>query len=716
MTTCLVTAPTATEFVDLEEINARPVRRSVLEPQLGVLSLAAVLEARGDRPQIVDLNRAYFGLADSGRLYAQDFVEVAAQLIVAANAEVCGLSTICSSYPLTIRIAEKVKARRPEMTVLLGGPQASVVDVETLNAFPFVDLVLRGEAERTLPLLLGELRGERRLDRVPGLTYREGPLPRRNPPAPVIEDLDELPSPAYHLTGELAGTDLASLELGRGCPFACTFCSTNDFFRRKFRLRSPERVLLDMRDIAQAYSIRRFSLVHDMFTVDRRRVVEFCNAMLASGDGFKWSCSARTDCVDEELLDLMVRAGCEGIFFGVETGSPRMQKIIDKHLDVERAHEIIDAVERLGIRSTISLIVGFPEETWEDVRHSMRMFMHSTRCPKSIPQLNVLAPLAATPLYSKHKDELILEDLCSAMSHQGRLQSEADLALVRKHPDIFPNFYLVPVPDLDRDSVLELREICLLAVGHFRWLLAALDQTTTGMLDFFLQWRAFRLQLRPGFRGPELRQYYRTSEFRADFVGFVRAHQAGQNAMVRALLDCESALRNRGAAASAARPAGDVLTKDSQLTWSDVPVRTSRAEVIELSCDIQRIVDGLKACREPEWVCGPHFYITRETDCGVERLARISNWMASLLRACDGRRDVSEVLRKTSGELPQVAKPLRAYVAFKLLEGAHSQGYLQVYRETTAPSARSAPFVAVVERPPYRAARTKSRVHAARAR
>ncbi len=110
------------------------------------------------------------------------------------------------------------------------------------------------------------------------------------------------------------------------------------------------------------------------------------------GTALQWSCSARTDCVDEELLDLMVRAGCEGIFFGVETGSPRMQKIIDKHLDIERAHEIIDAVERLGIRSTISLIVGFPEETWEDVRHSMRMFMHSTRCPKSYSAIECSGP------------------------------------------------------------------------------------------------------------------------------------------------------------------------------------------------------------------------------------------------------------------------------------------------------------------------------------
>jgi hypothetical protein len=390
-----------------------------------------------------------------------------------------------------------------------------------------------------------------------------------------------------------------------------------------------------------------------------------------------------------------------------------MQKIIDKHLDVERAHQIIDTVDRLGIRSTISLIVGFPEETWEDLRHSMRVFMHSARCAKSTPQLNILAPLAETPLYSKHKDELMLEELCSAMSHQGRLQREADLDLVRRHPDIFPNFYLLPVPHLDRDSLLELRELSLSAVGHFRWLLSALDRiTAAGILEFFMQWRSFRLQLRPEIHGPDLRYYYRTSEFRADFVSFVHTHPAGQNAVVRALLDCETALRRRAAKAMPVPPAGEILARDSSLFGSDVPVINRRADVIELSCDIQRVVDALKFCREPEWVRGPHFYITEEN--GTDRLVRISKWLASLLRACDGQRNVSEVVRHMAGELSEIAQPLRAYAVIKLLEGAQNRGYLLVYRDAAVPAKR-APLVSG-GKPPRRARSTKARVSAGRAR
>ena len=685
MQVCLVTAPTVAEFADPQEIRSESVRQAAFEPQLGILSLAAVLEARGDSPHVVDLNRTYLGYSESvGAPDVPEFTEVAAQAIAANDTSIYGFSSICSSYPLTIRIAQAVHALRPESTILLGGPQASVVDIPTLAAFPFVDLVLRGEAEHNLPLLLDQLEGERRLEQVPGLSYRRGAQPHRNANAAVIEDLDALPSPAYHVTGELQGADRAALELGRGCPFACTFCSTNDFFRRNFRLRSPERVLRDMRMIAAAYSIRDFELVHDMFTVDRRRVVSFCEAMITSGEEFTWSCSARTDRMDEELLELMGRGGCRGIFFGVEAGSERMQQIIDKHLDLERAQEIIDATERIGIGSTVSLITGFPEETWEDLRQTIRIFMHSVRAPKSHPQLNLLAPLAGTPLHSKHKSELVLEDLCSGLSHQGRSQNEADVQLIRAHPEIFPNFYAIPTQHLDRGSLLELREFGLAAVGQFRWILTAIDQNTNGILDFFMEWREHRCQLRSGLEGPDLRQYYRTDDFRMEFLSFVGRHEAGRAEAVEALLRYEDALTRCASANRRISPTGDPVPPGARLWWSDMPVRKERVVVLKLSYDIQSIVDALKLRAEPVRVRGPHFYVTREASAGTDRLVQVSDWMARLLRICDGRRSIEEIVRQLSAHLPEVEESLRKYVCMRLLDGAQTEKFIAIYRGARA--------------------------------
>ena len=677
MSVCLVTAPTATEFRDFDELSSESVRWASCQPQLGILSLAAILESRGDDLHIVNLNRVYSDRANADQRFALDsFAEAAAAEIGMRDADLYGFSSICSSYPLTIRIAQALKRIRPSSMILLGGPQASVVDLHTLAAFPFVDFVLRGEAERSLPILLDHLQGQRRMEEVPGLSYRVKAQPHRNPDAKVIDDLDELPMPAYHRTGELKKLKTAALELGRGCPYACTFCSTNDFFRRNFRLRSPQRVLLDMRSIAAEYSISDFELVHDMFTIDRRRVVAFCEAMIGSGENFTWSCSARTDCVDEELLATMARAGCIGIFYGVEVGSAKMQRIINKHLDLERAKEIIDETERLGIRTTVSMIVGFPDETWQDVRETVQVYMHSARCPNSSPQLNLLAPLSETPIHSEYRDALVLDELCSDMSHQGGNQDEADLKLIRDYPHIFPNFYLLPMPDLDRDCLLEFREFALNTIDRLRWLVVAIDQYTSGITDFFLGWRERRLALYPGMKGLNLRRYYRAKEFRSCFLTFVREHPVGKHASVQTFLDFEDAVVKATSADKAVDRHASPVASGGKLWWSDIPVKRSGTTLIESWCDIQSVIDGLRCRSELTPARTRRSYLVGRNS----RVEELSNWLACVLRNCDGRRSVRQVVNQLHDDLREVDKSVSEYVFVRLLQGAWEKGFIDIYR------------------------------------
>jgi radical SAM superfamily enzyme YgiQ (UPF0313 family) len=679
MHVCLVTAPTATEYRSADEWDSDEVLFSAARPQLGILNLAAVLEGVADRPEIINVNRVYlqFVRAMGPALGSGDFAGYLAAKIAEVDADLYGFSSICSTYPLTVRVAESLKKLRPEATILFGGPQASVVDVSTLAAFPFVDLVLRGEAEESLPLLLAELREGAQFHQVPGLTYREGSEIRRNANAPVIADLDALPPPAYHLTSWLEGASIAYLELGRGCPFSCTFCSTNDFFRRNFRLRSPERVLSEMRAIASKYSIMHFDLVHDMFTVDKRRVAAFCETMLASGDGFTWSCSARTDCVDEALLELMARSGCTSVFFGVEAGSRRMQKIIDKHLDPQRAEEIIDIAERLEMSTIVSLITGFPEETWDDVRETLRIFMHSARCPKSGPQLNILAPLAATPIYTLYKKQLVLEELCSDMSHQGLSQNEADLKLIRNNLEIFPNFYLLPMPHLDRDSILELREFLTMAVECYRWLLSAIDQSVTNMLDFYLEWKEHRNSLRPGLTGNQLRRYYVEPGFRSDFLTFLGQHPVSRVHSVASLLAAEQALVT---STLTMVHSGQTVASGEPLFWTDVPSNAKFINVIDLQFDLQQITEALKSRASLPSQQERCFYAVREAPDGTRSLTKISAWLAALIRACDGTRTIEEVVTQLSLEIPEVKKEEKRYVFINLLQQAQSQGVVAISR------------------------------------
>jgi radical SAM superfamily enzyme YgiQ (UPF0313 family) len=688
MKLCLITAPIATEFEDAADATSKAVRENSRAPQVGILSLAGALDEVGIRPQIFNVDSAYYQYLENHPGGVAAFAGWVADRIVSSGSEVFGFSTICSSYPLTVRIAECVKRLLPNSVVLFGGPQASVVDRETLNAFPFVDMVLRGEADRTLPLLLEELAGSRRFSTVPGLTYRSAFGVQRTADAPVIDDLDCLPLPAYHLTGELQGdAPYASLELGRGCPFACTFCSTNDFFRRKFRVKSPARMLADMRAIASHYGIRAFDLVHDMFTVDRKRVAALCDHLIESGEHFTWTCSARTDCVDDELLELMARAGCEAIFFGVETGSRRMQRIIDKDLDPDQARRAVAMAERHRVSTTVSLITGFPEENADDLRDTIAIFMDSLRYPGSTPQLNVLAPLAGTPIHVKYKDQMMLDDLCSEMSHQGRVQNEADRELIRSFPEIFPNFYLLRTAGLDPVFLLELREFLAMATRRLRWLVAALDQSGSEILRVLLSWHDCRMGLRPELSGGTLRQYYTQNVSRDDFLGFVRANLADfRQPAIEALLSYHEAMMRAEAERASFRPTGTRVA--GPMKSADIPFRAAGVHVMQLDWDIQGAIDALKSREQPVKIRKRKYYRTGAGDDGTSRLIEITPLVAKALQACDGGQTVGEVVSALSTCFDCPAE-LRRYAGEELLRAVRREGFVELYRP--AASADSKP-------------------------
>jgi len=662
----------------MDEAERRPVRASARAPKLGVLALASVLDQAGLQARIFDLDDAYAAYRREVRRYGlEGFPAWVAPRIVSSRVGLFGFSSLCSSYPLTIRIAECVKREAPACTVLFGGPQASVVDRQTLADFPFVDFILRGEADLSLPLFIEEWNGKRRFADVAGLTWRSSFGPQRNPDAPVIDNLDDLPLPAYHLSNGLKNAEHAFLELGRGCPFSCTFCSTNDFFRRKFRVKSPARMLADMRAVASRYGFRTFELIHDMFTVDRRKVVAFCEALIDSGEDFKWSCSARTDCVDEGLLELMARAGCDGMFFGIETGSKRMQRIIDKDLDTAQSRVVVESAERLGISTTVSVIAGFPEENEDDLRETVSVYMHSLRHLHSTPQLNILAPLAGTPIHAQYKDQMVLEDLCSHVSHQGRSHNLADRELIRNHPEIFPNFYLLPTPNLDRACLLELREFLLMGSVRLRWLLVALHQRGAGILDVFRAWRERRMALHPDMDGSGVRHYYTLDAFRDELVAFLRDRMAEfGNASVDALVAYQETLAEAVASAPAT-PKGPPIS--SPIVPSNIPVRVSGLHVIELDCDIQDVIDSLKAGTSPAEFRKRKYYRTAECSQGESRLIEITPLVARSLLLCDGTHTVGEFTAR-AGPLFDCPDELRLYAAVCLLESLRDEGLIEIYR------------------------------------
>ena len=648
MKVCLISAPTANQFNGRAVGEAEAARIMGELAPVGVLSLAAVLEARGLQPEVVDLNRVYYNWLQSAPRDKTDFCCYAGKYLAERESDgfgVYGFSTVCSSYPLTLRIAQEVKRARPNSVVVLGGPQASVVDISTMRAFPWIDVVVRGEAEQSLPQLVEALDRGGSLASVFGVTFRSDGEIVRNPDAPLVMDLDALPFPAFHLFPDVGHSRHFPLELGRGCPFSCTFCSTNDFFRRRFRLKSPEQMIADMRRVKQTYGISSFELVHDMFTVDRKRVVEFCEALIASRENFTWGCSARTDCVDEELIALMAKAGCRGIFFGIETGSARMQKVIDKGLELTDSIERVHSCDKFKINTAVSLMAGFPDETMNDLRQTAAFFVDSLRYEHADPQLSILAPLAATPITTQHKDALLLNDDAADMSYRGWQQGPEDHDLIAAHPEIFSSFYSVPLPHLDREFVKELRDFLLCGQRAFRRLLLGLHQDSGNIVEVFEQWQAWRGHQGIHFRGGERTLYYAQERFAADFFRFLCQHYIPNASKaplaMTALLECEQALRGRDGqpiAEDRAGGNGELLEPESR------PQLQPGVNVIELPADYQEIVRRLRQ-RAPlhDVPQRPVKLAIRRTDQGEPEVRQLTPLSAELLRLCTEGLTVQEM-------------------------------------------------------------------------
>jgi hypothetical protein len=558
-----------------------------------------------------------------------------------------------------------------------------------MRAFPFIDFVVRGEAEETFPKLLQSLGdGGLCLD-VPGLTYRRAGEIVRNPNASVIQELDALPFPAFHLYPYTHACKFVPLELGRGCPFACTFCSTNDFFRRRFRLKSPVCIIEQMKRIKALYNIAAFDLVHDMFTIDRKKVVAFCESILDCGAAFSWGCSARTDCIDDELIALLARAGCRAIFFGIETGSARLQQVIQKRLDLAEAARRIACAEKHGIKTTVSLITGFPEETCEDLRDTVGFFMNSLRHDRAEPQLHLLAPLAETPLETEHRPSLVFDDMISDMSFQGWHQDPLDRQLIGQYPDIFPNFYSLPTPHLDRVFLKELVEFVNNGRARLRWLFLGLHQDSGDLLEIFSTWRAWREDAKGPYPEASPASYYARPSFRADFLEFVQSVYLPKRARARSALSalleseaaCDPASEPHGDESDAGAPVRDVPEDfGGPISFDAMPIRAKDVAITTAPADYKRLIQCLKRKGRLQRVPLREVTLAICAPRGYRRdVIQLSPLSAKLMALCDGRRTVGEIASRFSSSAPEMAGLPAGPACLWALEHLRRQGLIALH-------------------------------------
>jgi radical SAM superfamily enzyme YgiQ (UPF0313 family) len=664
MSVCLVTALTVADFIDPDLTTEAHAKTGA---QIGVLTLAALLREQGINPIFFNLDDLFYdfigrnepgallditgsgisaGRTNSGLGPPEFFFPFVAGQLRSISCDIFGFSSICSSYPLTLRLAQEARQLNPNATIIIGGPQASVVDVATMVAFPCVDIIVRGEADETFPELLRLLgKDDLNWQSIPGITFRKGAEVIRNKNASVVADLDQLPLPAFDLDLRIKDRGGIHLEIGRGCPFACTFCSTNDFFRRNFRLKSPPKMIDEISVLKKEYGLNYFSLIHDMYTIDRKKVVAFCKAILDSGEKFTWGCSARTDCIDDDLIALMAQAGCTGIFFGIETGSARLQHVINKKLDLAEAVKRIECADRHGIQTTVALIVGFPEETRDDLRDTVRFFIDSLRFSHAEPQCTLLAPLAATPVYEQHKEHLIFDHIFSDMSHQSWRHDPVEVDLIKNYPEIFPNFYAIPTHWLERGYVKEVMDFVTYLATWFRWLPVGLLQDSGDLLRVFDRWHEWLGERSPRDSDEDTgwTPYYSHRRFRNDFLEFVQTcyleEMATARAAIAALAQIEKAVPGM---LSASEPEPRPIAGD--FVGNSVPYQLEDLVVADLAVDYNELIESLRNRSELTCISAQEVTVVFSPKGKQVKVWQLAPLAAAILHLCDGRRTVGEIV------------------------------------------------------------------------
>ncbi|MFZ2055248.1 MAG: radical SAM protein [Candidatus Aminicenantales bacterium] len=369
-------------------------------PRLGPIILGTMMKQRGWEVEI----------------FVEEMREIDFEIV--ESADLVGISTITSTAPRAYAIADRV--REKGVPVVMGGPHVTFLADEALE---HSDFVIRGEGEQTLMPFIDAWEKGGGFSDIPNLSYRENEEIIHNPLRPFVKDLDQIPFPDLSLLKSMkkgiSGLSSIPVQTSRGCPFDCSFCSVTGMFGKKYRFRSTENIIEELRRYNERKKLIFF--YDDNFTADRKRAKLLLEAMIQERFKFKWTTQVRADVAkDLELVRLMKKAGCHTLYIGFESVNPESLKSMKKKQTVEEIAEAIKVLRkhRIGIHGMF--VYGFDEDDWKTVKQTVKF---AKRSRLNSTQFLILTPLPGSEFYDK-------------VSRENRIQFH-DWALYDAHHVVF---------------------------------------------------------------------------------------------------------------------------------------------------------------------------------------------------------------------------------------------------------------------------------------
>jgi radical SAM superfamily enzyme YgiQ (UPF0313 family) len=363
-------------------------------PPLGFLYLGAQLERDGVRVAVLDAGME--GLDVDGAL----------RRIAEIDPQIVGLTATTPEIQAAEDFAAVIKADQPRRAVVLGGPHPTL-DPAGVLAQPQVDYVLRGEAEFSFSeFCRAYLGGRRDAFTVDGLSYRTDGEQVHRPDRALTADLDEIPMPARHLLPMSLYRNFGRVYkrrpvhvmiTSRGCPFHCIFCA-HEIFGKRYRFNSSGRMLEETKVLMRDYGAREVLFREDNLTANKQRVYEFCEGIHRENLDLTWMALSHVNSIDADLAKAMHEAGCWHLGLGVESGSPAIQQVLKKNLDLDRAREAFEIVQNAGIRTLAFFMIGNYCDTPETIRQTID-FARTLNTDFAI--FTITTPFPGTELFEK---------------------------------------------------------------------------------------------------------------------------------------------------------------------------------------------------------------------------------------------------------------------------------------------------------------------------
>jgi anaerobic magnesium-protoporphyrin IX monomethyl ester cyclase len=386
-------------------IDEREGRKSIAAfPPLSILYLAAVLEEAGFEASVLD--QPALGLT----------VEETLKWVEKEDPDVLGFSTLTTSGRTAALISRKVKEENPNVTIVFGNHHATFNPERILNKYPSVDVIVRGEGEKTVVELVECLENRENIRKVRGINFRnEGKIVATRD-QPLIRNLDTLPFPNrkllnvdYHCL--MAGVNVApkkftSIVTSRGCVYSCRFCSCTQLAHNVWRPRSAQNTLEELQLLASE-GYKQLIFVDDSFTLNPKRVIEICRGMRKEKLEMEWICEGRVDNCPDEMLREMVSAGCKILYFGIESANQRILDYYHKTITPKQAEAAVRKAKKAGVDVVVgSFIIGAPDETREEIRNTMEF---AKRVPIDIPQFNMLGAHPGNDIWNEFEAKGLLK-------------------------------------------------------------------------------------------------------------------------------------------------------------------------------------------------------------------------------------------------------------------------------------------------------------------